>query len=106
MSVPTRDILRLFQAYVTRPENIVVQETAGGARPENGLDVRVGWMEFLGSFFRAELEAGALGAGRTLVADFSVNLVGRTGLREGASATVALPRERLRVYPGADGDAG
>ena len=88
-----------------RPENIVVQE-GGGARPENGLDVRVGWMEFLGSFFRAELEAEALGGGYRLVADFSVNLVGRTGLREGAAATVALPRERLRVYPGADGGAG
>ena len=70
------------------------------SRAVAGLELRI--RELSGELLDRVAERGEM----DLVADFSVNLVGRTLLREGASATVALPRERLRVYPGTDGDAG
>ncbi|MGH6945160.1 MAG: putative 2-aminoethylphosphonate ABC transporter ATP-binding protein [Geminicoccaceae bacterium] len=79
-----------------RPEGIIVNE--GGAPPENSFAAKVGWMEFLGHFFRADLETDALGSNR-LVADFSINMVGRTGVAEGSAVTLVVPSERIRVYP-------
>ena len=79
-----------------RPENIVVHE--GDDEPDNGFPVQVGWMEFLGSFFRAKLKSETLGDSE-LLADFSINLVRRTGIGEGDEVTVSVARDRIRVYP-------
>ncbi len=81
-----------------RPEDIVVE--AEGAVSENAFAARVDSMEFLGSFVRAELACEAIGPSRRLIADFSANLVRSLGLREGDALTVAIPRERIRVFEG------
>ncbi len=79
-----------------RPEDIAVEGVVG---PEpNTLQVRIEAMEFLGSFFRADLTAAAIG-GQHLQADFSVNLVRRQGLSVGGTIDVLLPRDRIRVFP-------
>ncbi len=60
-------------------------------------------MEFLGSFFRADLVDGAMGEAR-LRADFSINLVRRLGIDEGHSMNVKVPRECIRIYAGSAAD--
>jgi iron(III) transport system ATP-binding protein len=80
-----------------RPEDVLVPE--GKTVSENAFDARVGNMEFLGSFFRADLEAEALGEHR-LRADLSINIVRRLNLNRGDMLPVALPGERIRVFPG------
>jgi iron(III) transport system ATP-binding protein len=83
-----------------RPEDIVVQEAsradAGG--DNNVIDVRVEELEFLGSFVRADLVSDAA-TDIHLRADLSINLMRRLELAEGSRISVALPRERIRVYP-------
>ncbi len=79
-----------------RPEDIVLQDVEPG--DENTFEVQIGSMEFLGSFFRAELTGEAIADAR-LRADMSINLVRRHGLEEGRRLHVKLPRERIRVYP-------
>ena len=56
-------------------------------------------MEFLGSFYRADLTSEQMGEAR-LRADLSINLVRRQGIGEGDELIVVLPRERIRIYPG------
>ena len=80
-----------------RPEDLVVQDVQGGE--DNVLEARVEAMAFLGSFFRADLAGVTIGDTR-LVADLSVDVVRRLGLREGQTLPVLLPRDRIRVYPG------
>lgn len=90
-----------------RPEDVIPH--GPGARlpgspdiapqPENLLEVTIGEMEFLGSFWRTRLRGPALGD-ETLIADFSVNAARRLALAEGGALTVELPEERLLVYPG------
>nr|WP_269932970.1 putative 2-aminoethylphosphonate ABC transporter ATP-binding protein [Aminobacter sp. HY435] len=90
-----------------RPEDVIPH--GPGARspgapdivrqPENLLDVTIGEMEFLGSFWRTRLRGADLG-NETLIADFSINAARRLTLTEGAALTVELPEERLLVYPG------
>lgn len=80
-----------------RPEDILVQGVE--AKEENAFEVRVEFMEFLGSFYRADLSSVALGDNR-IRAELSINLVRRMGISEGASLPVMVPRERIRVYPG------
>ena len=80
-----------------RPEDVLVPE--GKPVSENAFDARVGDMEFLGSFFRADLEAEAMG-GHGLRADLSINIVRRLNLNRGDMLPVALPGERIRVFPG------
>jgi iron(III) transport system ATP-binding protein len=80
-----------------RREDIVVWGQAGGG--ENAFSVRVCEMEFLGSFFRAELASEAMGEA-LLRADFSINAVRREGISEGKELTVTVPSERIRVFPG------
>jgi iron(III) transport system ATP-binding protein len=72
-----------------RPEDIVVQGVS--EEEDNVIDVKVDAMEFLGSFFRADLADGAMGEAR-LRADFSINLVRRLGIEEGHSMNVRVPR--------------
>ncbi len=79
-----------------RPEDIDVQDVASGE--ENAFEAEIGDMEFLGSFFRAEL-TGEVIDGAGLRADMSINLVRRKGLKEGARVPVKLPRQRIRIYP-------
>jgi iron(III) transport system ATP-binding protein len=55
-------------------------------------------MEFLGSFYRAELGGGSLGE-HSLRADFSINLVRRLGVTVGKSMPVRLPGDLIRLYP-------
>jgi len=56
-------------------------------------------MEFLGSFYRANLEAEAMGE-HSLRADLSINIVRRLNLSQGDMLSVALPSERIRVFAG------
>ena len=79
-----------------RPEDIVVRDVAGNE--ENSFEAVVGEMEFLGSFYRAELSGPSMGAAR-LRADLSINLVRRLDLAEGQSIRVMIPREQIRIYP-------
>lgn len=77
-----------------RPEDVVV-----GAEPgANSFKARIDTMAFLGSFFRADLAAEAIGAGR-LRAELSIELVRRRGLAEGHAVAVTMPQECIRVYP-------
>ncbi|MFO1058642.1 MAG: putative 2-aminoethylphosphonate ABC transporter ATP-binding protein [Dongiaceae bacterium] len=78
-----------------RPEDVVVR----GVEPGTGNVVitRIVDMEFLGSFFRARLAPEVSAA--ELSADFSVNAVRDLGLAAGGNVAVALPRDRLSVYP-------
>ncbi len=78
-----------------RPEDIVVLDSLG--EQENAFDVRVADMDFLGSFYRAELTEGAI-ADLRLRADFSINLVRERGIQVGNSLTVKVPRKRIRIY--------
>jgi iron(III) transport system ATP-binding protein len=81
-----------------RPEDIRVQGVTGSE--ENAVQVHIKAMEFLGSFFRVDLAGDALD-GVTLRADVAVDLARRLDLAEGQSLSIALPRRRLRAYPGA-----
>ncbi len=81
-----------------RPEDVIPYETAGRPDAANILDVTVGEMEFLGSFWRTRLRSAALGDAE-LIADFSMNAVRRLSLAEGKTMSVELPPERLLVFP-------
>jgi iron(III) transport system ATP-binding protein len=80
-----------------RPEDIVLQGVTGSE--ENAWQSRVGAMEFLGSFVRADLLADET-ENRILRADVSVNLVRRQNLQEGDPVLAMVPKERIRIYPG------
>ncbi len=84
-----------------RPEDILAQGVQAG--DENSLELEVREMEFLGSFYRADLGSKATGR-ETLKADFSINLVRRQDMTVGDLLTVALPRARIRIYPAAQSD--
>jgi iron(III) transport system ATP-binding protein len=77
-----------------RPEDIAVRDVAEGT--PNRIDVAVGEIVFMGAFSRARLEA----PGVALQADFSANLLRDKAIAEGARLRVALPADRLRVFPG------
>jgi iron(III) transport system ATP-binding protein len=79
-----------------RPEDIVIQGVTG--EEENTFQAQVESMEFLGSFYRADLVGEDLGEAR-LRADFSINLVRHQELNEGATVRVMMPSERIRIYP-------
>ncbi len=88
-----------------RPEDIVPH--GSGARSpgakgiaetqNNTFDVSIKSMEFLGSFWRAELVGEKLGDGH-LSANFSINAMRRMGLEIGKLLQVELPSERLKVF--------
>ena len=78
-----------------RPEDIVVQGVSG--EEENVFEAKVEAMEFLGSFYRADLADGGMGDAR-LRADFSINLVRRLEIDEGHAMNVRVPRECIRIY--------
>ncbi|MDH3476420.1 MAG: putative 2-aminoethylphosphonate ABC transporter ATP-binding protein [Rhodospirillales bacterium] len=80
-----------------RPEDIVVVDVEGG--DENAFSARIAGLEFLGSFYRADLVSEDMGEAR-LRADLSINLMRRQEIGEGDELPVKLPRERIRIYPG------
>jgi iron(III) transport system ATP-binding protein len=78
-----------------RPEDVVVRNVVPST--PNTFTARVAEIEFLGSFCRVGLAID--GADPTLVADFSINVVRDLAIAEGKQMLVALPPERLRVFP-------
>jgi iron(III) transport system ATP-binding protein len=95
---------------VIRPEDVIPHE-AGYRRDglesdgdgRNVIDVGIGDMEFLGSFWRTRLGGPQLG-GTELIADFSINAVRRMSLAEGAPITIELPAGRLMAFAGGGAD--
>ncbi|MCW5751320.1 MAG: putative 2-aminoethylphosphonate ABC transporter ATP-binding protein [Alphaproteobacteria bacterium] len=85
-----------------RPEDVVARGVSGST--PNSFDAEVQELEFLGSFFRAYLRAAGV-RGTEISADFSVNLVRDLGIREGMTARLALPTERILVFAGRAGAA-
>jgi iron(III) transport system ATP-binding protein len=82
-----------------RPEDVIPHEAGSKSADTNNLiDVVIGEMEFLGSFWRTRLRGEKLG-NEVLIADFSINATRRLGLAEGGSLTVELPADRLLVFP-------
>jgi iron(III) transport system ATP-binding protein len=77
-----------------RPEDIVVGDASGATR--NSIPVRVVDLEFLGSFYRAKLQAGGADD-TTLYADFSTHLVRDANVQVGLAMAVALREEGLHV---------
>ena len=89
---------------VIRPEDLIPHRAGyrhEGDGDENGgrnvIDVSIGEMEFLGSFWRARLGGPRLG-GIELVADLSINAVRRLSVSEGGPMTIELPAARLMAF--------
>ncbi len=80
-----------------RPEDINAQDIAEG--DDNVIDAEIEQLEFLGSFYRADLGGSAFG-GHGIRADFSINLVRRKEVQVGARLPVRFPPEFIRLYPG------
>ncbi|MGH6931136.1 MAG: putative 2-aminoethylphosphonate ABC transporter ATP-binding protein [Dongiaceae bacterium] len=80
-----------------RPEDVMVRGVQ--ASTSNVLSARILEMEFLGSFVRAQLMPSG-GETATLAADFSINAVRDLGLEKGRELLIALPPDRIRVFPG------
>ena len=78
-----------------RPEEIAVRGVASGGA--NSFEARISRLEFLGSFYRATLEAERLGDMK-ITADFSINEVRDLTLDEGATIQIALPGEHIRIF--------
>ena len=78
-----------------RPEDVVVRNI--NAETPNSFNARVAEIEFLGSFCRVGLALN--GGAPALVADFSINVVRDLAIDHGKEMRVALPRERLRIFP-------
>ena len=78
-----------------RPEDIAVRGVV--AETPNALRARIGDIEFLGAFCRVDLAVN--GGEAHILADFSINLMRDLGIEVGRDLLVALPPERLRVFP-------
>lgn len=78
-----------------RPESIVVVE--GKAKPKNVVPVVVKEMEFLGSFYRATLLSKEMG-NLEFQADFSINMIRRTGIELGDATKICVPADSILVY--------
>ena len=77
-----------------RPEDVVVRNVV--ASTPNAFPAKVAAIEFLGSFCRVSL---TIGSDVTLLADFSINVVRDLTIDIGKEMLIALPPERLRVFP-------
>lgn len=106
LACKSRDFAKGERAIVTiRPEDIIPHGEGArspGAKdsisePGNMFDVTIASMEFLGSFWRAELANDELGAAH-LNSNFSINAVRRMGLEVGKKLKVELPSERLKIF--------
>ncbi len=83
--------------FAIRPEDINAQDISDG--DDNLIEVEIKHLEFLGSFYRADLGGGAI-SDLGMRADFSINLVRRKGVQVGSRLPVRLPPQFIRVYPG------
>ena len=72
----------------------------GTADQGNGFEATVGYVEFLGSFARVELDS----AGERLLMDLPIAQVQRFGLAQGSAVRALVPRDSVRIYPGAPPD--
>ena len=79
-----------------RPEDVNAQDLKPG--DPNVVEVEVGRLEFLGSFYRADLLGPAL-ENTPFHADFSVNLIRRKSVKTGSRLPVRIPSELIRLYP-------
>ncbi len=79
-----------------RPEDVTARGIEAGAA--NAFEAMVAELEFLGSFFRADLSLKDA-EDTVFKADFSINLVRDLDLKIGRSLTVVLPEDRIRVFP-------
>ena len=79
-----------------RPVDVSVRQVERST--PNVVDVTIEGLEFLGSFCRGTLKP-LDGGPNEFVADFSINLVRDFDLAVGRNLPVALPADRLRVYP-------
>ncbi len=79
-----------------RPEDFVVRCTDGANG--NAFEAEIDDMEFLGSFYRAELKVPGMGESR-IVVDLSVNAVRDLELAGGRSLPVAVPSDHILVFP-------
>ena len=85
-----------------RPEDIIPQgeneQTSAATNiSENSLEVAIHDMEFLGSYWRAELTSVDNGDA-TLNANFSMNAVRRMNLEIGKSLRIEIPADRIKVF--------
>ncbi len=78
-----------------RPEDINAQDIHDG--DSNVVDAEVKSLEFMGSFYRANLIGPTFGDG-DVHADFSVNLVRRKSVAVGSRLPVRLPAEYVQIY--------
>ena len=83
-----------------RPEDVGLVD-AGNEGRGNAFDATVKYVEFLGSFARVELD----GAGERLLMDLPIAQVQRFGLTDGSAVRAVVPRDSVRIYPGAPPDA-
>lgn len=78
-----------------RPEDFVAVEDDNF---DNSIKVNLTGLEFLGSFFRADLSGGDIGD-RTIQADFSINLSRRVDLAQGRELNLRVPASHIRLFP-------
>ena len=79
-----------------RPEDVVVRAVTAETR--NRFAARILRTDFLGPFMRVEIGAEPLGDRRLLV-DLSINLVRDLDIALGRELELAVPPERIRLYP-------
>ncbi|NQV47789.1 MAG: putative 2-aminoethylphosphonate ABC transporter ATP-binding protein [Rhodospirillaceae bacterium] len=80
-----------------RPEDVTTRDIVGSSA--NSIETTVDNLEFLGSFYRAQLLTTGNGKAK-LLADFSINLIRDIGVEEGKTLSISLPESRLRVFEG------
>ncbi|MBT6139435.1 MAG: putative 2-aminoethylphosphonate ABC transporter ATP-binding protein [Rhodospirillaceae bacterium] len=78
-----------------RPEDINAQDME---HDDNVVDGEITHLQFMGSFYRAEL-GGAAFSGHDVQADFSVNLVRRKNVVLGSKLPIRLPADHIQLYP-------
>ncbi len=79
-----------------RPENVIVG--GDGNETDNLVDASIASMDFLGSFFTVAIDVPGFD-GRSIEGEFSINMVRRTGVSSGDDVRIALPPDRIRLYP-------
>jgi iron(III) transport system ATP-binding protein len=78
-----------------RPEDIQIRGVAAGHT--NAVEVRIEEMEFLGTFYRADLALNGPSSPRVM-ADFSMNAARDLALEPGKIISIAMPADRLRLF--------
>jgi len=78
-----------------RPEDVNAQDIT--AQDINVVEAHIRHLEFLGSFYRAELSGEAF-SDHKIIADFSVNLVRRKNVKVGDRLPIKFPSDFIRVY--------